>query len=90
MMNAFVNDNDEGYAALAIAILKCIPTERAFNALSGGSQLKYRKWDEEDYLEVKAMRDEGWMWKDIGEVFGIHPLTAHHMLERWIKRKGEK
>ena len=75
----------DGWMALCIAILRCVPQHEAFRLLYNPA-IK-RKWSEDDYLEIEELRKSGESWRNIGEMFGINKSNVFRQYQRWNEKK---
>lgn len=81
--------DDEGYYALAIAIIRRVGCEESFRLLDGETNRGNHKWTQEDYYEIKNLRDEGMTWREIGESYGRSESNMFHAFNRLAERMGK-
>ena len=73
----------ENYAALAAAIIKSWPPERAIAEV-------YREPIPSSSAfanEMLFFKNQGWSWEEIGEIFGVRSATAYRAVRRLQKRQ---
>lgn len=65
-----VHENDINFAAFALAVLKPLTVEQAFEMIQAGVKRnnKYTKKDEQDMIE---MRKQGMTYAAIGNAYGV-------------------
>ncbi len=74
---------EENYYALALAILKPVTPEQAFQIISG--QKSKREITTSDIEKMIKMKSQGMTYKQIGEIYG---LSAHAVYARIGRAKG--
>ena len=77
----------DGWLALCIAIIRCVPQQEAFRMLY--NPCIRRKWTDDDFREMEYMRKKGASWKTVGEMFGVNKSNAFRQYHRW-KEKQKK
>lgn len=77
----------DGWLALCIAIIRCVPQQEAFRMLYNPEVR--RKWTEDDFIEMDYLRSKGISWKDIGELLGVDSSNAFRQYHR-LKGKLKK
>jgi len=78
----------DNWYALVIAILFNQPPETAFQILEDGTRnLHYSKLTELDTLDMIKFREEGFTYKEIGEMYGISESAAHKRIS-YLKKKN--
>ena len=75
---------NEGYIALLISIFRKTTPDDAFRILAG--KPARRAWTDAELREVKALKDNGATWAEIGEMYGVAAQTAQ---KRVIRSNGE-
>ena len=79
----------EGYAALYLSIVKAVTPDRAFDMLYEPYR-EHRKWCDEDIMEIKECRKEGYSWRELGKMFGIDGGSLCRAVRLHTEKKGEK
>lgn len=67
---------NEGYEALLIAIICEVTTEDAFLMLRGKRSRRNHKWTPEEMEDIKALRERGVQWAEIGSMYGVRWQTV--------------
>lgn len=75
-------DNAEGYMALFVAMDKAVPTEMAFDILSGSNHHRIRRPAEWFVREVDEMAAEGMLKQDIAANLRVSPSSLSHIYRR--------
>ena len=84
-----VNDDitADGWLALCIAILCGCPQQEAFRKLD--EPFGYRKWTEDDFLEMEYLKNKGASWREIGEIMNTNKGNACRLYNRWKSLRGK-
>lgn len=80
----------EGWAALALCIIRGVGIETAFNLLTDHrASTRPQRLSEQDYKDIEALRAQGCSWREIGYMYGREKTAMHHAYDRNIKKKRE-
>ncbi len=77
----------ENYYALYLSIVSYLTPEQAFALLETG--VKKRLLGEQDTIDMKKMRRQGWTFKDIAEAYGIKDSTVYKRLKNYDKKQHQ-
>lgn len=80
------SDAMDGWCALAISILKCVPPDQALKWFETGKKPS-RKWTDRDIKNVTALRGKGLKWQEIADMYGVAASTLMHVY-RYRTRQG--
>lgn len=86
---------NENWYALIIAIKFPVTVEQSFRMLDTGKLIKRKgkehvKLSDEDLLGIIRLRDKGFTYKSIGEMYGMSWTAVHHRIERFRKKASNK
>ena len=87
-MNYF-NELAPHYLALYLAVEKGYPSDIALDLIETGRAAMARGSEREDTLEMAKMLDEGWKYREVGEMFGLSVSGVNSRVRRYREGGGE-
>ena len=80
-----VNELAPHYYALFLAAYKGYPSDIALDLIETGRATMARGSEREDTLEMAKMLDEGWKYREVGEMFGLSVSGVNSRVQRFKK-----
>ncbi len=82
-MTQLIRD-EVGWCALAVSILTTKTPEQAFELLDPTDNLSV--FSEKDTEDMIRLKEQGLTFKELGEIYNVHPSSVASRIKRFLKR----